>query len=255
MIKIVVSGIGGHMGKILSDMIINKNDNNIELVAGVDKFISTDSLYDGKVKCYKSFNEIDVDYDIVIDFSHHDMTKELIDSAVKNNKKLVIATTGQTTDELDIIKNAAKNIPIFFAANYSLGVTLLIDLAKKAAATFDDADIEIVETHHNRKIDAPSGTALAIASGIKEVRNNTNFVLGRRGQKKREKNDIGINSIRMGNIVGIHEVLISTNSQTITLKHEAHDRAVFAEGAISAAVFIKDKPAGMYSMDDIVKDK
>lgn len=254
MIKIVVSGIGGHMGKILSDMIINKNDNNIELVAGVDKFLSVDSLYDGKVKCFKSFTEVNVDYDFVIDFSHHDMTKELVESAVKNNKTLIIATTGQNEDELKMIKNASKNIPIFFAANYSLGVTVLIDLAKKAVATFDDADIEIVETHHNRKIDAPSGTALAIGNAIKEVRPNANFVLGRNGHKKREKDDIGINSIRRGNIVGIHEVLISTNSQTITLKHEAHDRAVFAEGALSATKFMLGKGAGLYNMDDIVKN-
>lgn len=254
MIKILISGICGHMGKILSNMIINKNDNNLTLVAGVDKFSTVKSLYDGKVKCFQSFNDIDVEYDIIIDFSHHDMTKELVECAVKNNKKLVIATTGQTESELEMIKNASKKVPLFFAANYSLGITLLIDLAKKAAATFDDADIEIVETHHNRKIDAPSGTALAIANGIKEVRNNSNFVFGRSGEKKREKNDIGINSIRMGNIVGIHEVLISTNSQTISLKHTAHDRAVFAEGALSAAVFINDKKEGLYDMKDIINN-
>ena len=254
MIKIVVSGIGGHMGKIVSDMIVNKQDNDMQLVAGVDKFLSADSLYDGKVKCFKSFNDVNVDYDFVIDFSHHDMTAELIESAVKNNKTLIIATTGQTEDELNMIKEASKKIPIFFAANYSLGVSILIDLAKKTAELMPDADIEIVETHHNRKIDAPSGTALAIAKALKEVRSNSNFVQGRDGQKKREKDDIGINSIRMGNIVGIHEVLISTNSQTITLKHEAHDRAVFAEGALSAAKFMVGKGAGLYSMNDIVKN-
>ena len=250
--KILVSGIMGHMGKILSDMIMD--DKELFLVAGVDKYKKVDKLYDDKVVCYGSFDAVKEDIDVVIDFSHHSMTKELVDYGVSKNKILVIATTGQTKEEIEMIKEASKRIPIFFSANYSLGVNLLIDLVKKTVATMPDADIEIVETHHNRKIDAPSGTALAIANSIKEVRPNSNFVMGRSGQKKREKDDIGINSIRMGNVVGIHEVLVSTNNQTITLKHEAHDRAVFAEGAISAAKFMENKKAGLYDMDDMLKD-
>ena len=252
--KILVSGICGHMGKILSDIIVNNSDDNICLKAGVDKYKKIDELYDGQVKCYNNFSDVKEDIDLVIDFSHHSMTKELVDYGVSKNKILVIATTGQTKEEIDMIKEASKKIPIFFSANYSLGVNLLIDLVKKTVGIMPEADIEIVETHHNRKIDSPSGTALAIANGIKEVRPNSNFVMGRSGQKKREKDDIGINSIRMGNVVGIHEVLISTNNQTITLKHEAHDRAVFAEGAISAAKFMADKKPGLYDMDDMLKD-
>ena len=144
-------------------------------------------------------------------------------------------------------------MPIFFAANYSIGISILIDLAKNVAKNMKDADIEIVETHHNRKLDAPSGTALKIAEGIKEVRPDANFVFGRNGNKKREKNDIGINSIRIGNVVGIHEVIVSTNNESITLKHEAYTRALFAEGAVRAAKFMDGKPAGMYNMKDMLK--
>ena len=135
----------------------------------------------------------------------------------------------------------------------SVGIALLCELAKTTALTFPDADIEIVETHHNRKLDAPSGTALMLAEAIESVRAGLNRVLGRSGMQKREKNDIGIHAIRMGNVIGRHEVIIGTDSQTITLTHEAHDRALFAEGAVTAALFLADKPAGYYTMQDMVK--
>ena len=164
----------------------------------------------------------------------------------------MLATTGQTEEEKAMITKAAESIPVFFAANFSMGVALLIDLAKKAAQTMPDAEIEIVEAHHDRKLDAPSGTALAIANAIKEVRPEATFNMGRSGYAKREPNEIGISAIRMGNIVGIHEVMIGTQNQTITLKHEAHSRALFAEGALQAAAFIADKPAGLYNMESLI---
>lgn len=251
--KILISGYYGHMGQVLKDMLLN--DNELELVCGVDinaKNINDENLKD-KIKVFENFNEVDVDFDLIIDFSNHLATKDLINFVVEKNKSLVLATTGQTKEELDIINEASKKVPIFFAANYSIGVSILIDLAKNVAKNMKDADIEIVETHHNRKLDAPSGTALKIAEGIKEVRPDANFVFGRNGNKKREKNDIGINSIRIGNVVGIHEVIVSTNNESITLKHEAYTRALFAEGAVRAAKFMEGKSVGMYSMKDMIK--
>ena len=151
-----------------------------------------------------------------------------------------------------MICEASKKIPVFYAANYSIGIAVLIETAKNIIKHMKNADIEIVETHHNRKLDAPSGTALKIAEGIKEVRSDANFVLGRSGNKKREKNDIGISAIRIGNVVGIHEVLVSTEHECISIKHEAYDRGLFAEGAINAVKFMKGKAAGLYGMKEML---
>ena len=164
----------------------------------------------------------------------------------------MIATTGQTDEERAKVAEAAKTVPIFFAANYSVGVALLIKLAKQTAAVMKDAEIEIVEMHHDRKVDAPSGTALAIGRALQEVRPEATLVTGRSGMGKRTKEEIGIHAIRMGNVVGTHEVIVGTNNQTITLKHEAHSRALFAEGALAAAEFLIGKPAGLYDMNALL---
>lgn len=243
--KVLISGLCGHMGKILSDLV--KQDSDLELVCGVDKNIT-----DIDTLCFKSFNDVNVDVDIIVDFSHHSLTKEMVDFAKKKQLPLVIATTGQTDDEKKIISDAANELPIFFAANYSVGIATLIKTAKQVAKQFKDADIEIVETHHNRKLDAPSGTALRLAEGLKEVRPDANLVLGRSGNQKRDKKDIGINAIRIGNVVGIHEVMISTEHECISIKHEAYDRGLFAEGAINAIKFMKGKGKGLYGMSDML---
>lgn len=248
--KILISGYSGHMGHVLKELVTN--DDELELVAGVGKSIENNTC-DGNVKLFNDFNSINIAVDAIIDFSNHIITKDLISYAVKNNIRLVIATTGHTDEEKNLISEASKKIPIFFAANYSVGVAVLIEEAKRVASVFKNADIEIVETHHNRKIDAPSGTALKIAEGLKEIKPNANIVCGRSGQKKREKNDIGVNSVRLGNVVGIHEVMISTEHECITLKHEAYDRGLFAEGAINAAKFLKNKTTGLYVMNDLLK--
>ena len=241
--KVLISGCNGHMGKVLSDMV--RQDTELTYACGVDKSGKTENAAE---PVYKTFAEVDVEVDVIIDFSNHSLTSDMIEFATKKNIPTVIATTGQTEDEKNIIREATKKIPIFFAANYSIGIAVLIDAAKNVAAKFQNADIEIVETHHNRKLDAPSGTALKIADGIKEVRPDANFVLGRSGNKKREKNDIGINSIRLGNVVGVHEILISTEHECLSLKHEAYDRGLFAEGAIKAAKFLKGRKPGLYDM-------
>ena len=246
--KVLVSGYNGHMGQVLSKMI--KDDNELELICGVDKAINSEG---DTLKCFQSFDDVNINVDIVVDFSHHSLTKELVDFGIKKNLPLVIATTGQTDEEKNMINEASKKIPVFYAANYSIGIAVLINEAKNIVKAFPNADVEIVETHHNRKIDAPSGTALKIADGLKEVRSDANFVLGRSGNKKREKNDIGINAIRLGNVVGIHEVLVSTEHECISIKHEAYDRGLFAEGAIKAIKFMKGKPAKLYNMNDMLK--
>ena len=149
---------------------------------------------------------------------------------------------------------ASREIPVFHSANMSLGIALLVELAKTTAKAFPDADIEIIEKHHNRKLDAPSGTALLLANAIKEIRKNAKFIFGRGGQAKREVEEIGIHAVRMGNIIGEHEVIIGTDTQTITLKHEAHSRALFAEGALAAADYLCGKSAGLYDMERMISE-
>ncbi len=191
--------------------------------------------------------------DCIVDFSHHSCVGALLDFAVRKNIPAVVATTGHTEEETALIKNAAKHIPVFFSANMSLGVALLVELAKTAAAAMPDAEIEIIEKHHDRKLDAPSGTALMIANAICEVKDGSYINLGRSGQGKRTPEEIGIHAVRMGNIVGEHEVIVGTQNQTITLKHEAHSRALFAEGALAAAAFLVTCPRGLYDMKSLVK--
>ncbi len=237
----IINGAGGQMGKAIYACIMRSQPDA--------KIFSVDKNGDGYMK---NLSEITEKADCIIDFSHHTATKELTDYAVRTGTPVVIATTGQTDDEWEMIRNAAKNVAVFNSGNMSVGIALLIKLAKQAAAAFPDADIEIVETHHNRKADAPSGTALMLANGIKEVRPDAEIVTGRSGYGKRTKNEIGVQSVRMGNVVGIHEVHINTGTQCITLKHEAYDRALFADGAFAAAQEIIAKPAGLYNMNDIL---
>ncbi len=246
--KILLSGIKGFMGKEVVKL-CNAGVRDGVIAAGVD--INADGT-EG-VPCVKTFAEAPVDVDCIIDFSHFSLTEDLLKFAVKNHLPLVLATTGQTQEQKEAIRQASKEIPLFFAANYSLGVALLIELAKKTAQTFPDADIEIVETHHNRKVDAPSGTALAIFEAIKQVRHRAVSKLGRSGVSKRTPDEIGIHAIRMANIAGIHEVIVGTANQTITLKHEAHSRALFAEGALAAAEFLIKKSPGLYQMNDLIE--
>lgn len=248
--RILISGLGGHMGRELYNL-CEAGCRGAEAVAGVDAF----GWQNTPIACAKSFDEAVTDVDCVIDFSHHANTLPLLDFAVKHQLPLVLATTGQTEEEKAAIRQAAQSIPLFFAANFSVGVALLIELAKKAAAAMPDAEIEIVEAHHDRKLDAPSGTALAIADALKTVRPDAEVVTGRSGAGKRQPNDIGIHAIRMGNIVGEHTVLIGTQNQTITLKHEAHSRALFAEGALAAAAFLcEGKAPGLYDMHSLLGD-
>jgi 4-hydroxy-tetrahydrodipicolinate reductase len=190
--------------------------------------------------------------DVLVDFSNHAAIWDIMDYCESKKLPVVVATTGHTEKELERIAEATEKIPVFHSANMSVGVALLTRLVKQAAAIFRGCDVEIIEKHHNRKLDAPSGTALLLADAVKTQRPDAVYQYGREGIHKREPNEIGIHALRMGSVVGEHEVIFSTDSQTITLKHEAHDRALFAEGAIAAANYIIDKPKGLYRMENLL---
>lgn len=245
--KFIVNGAGGAMGKVLCDII--ESSGKHETVA----FCSMEYTTDKENLIYSNIKEFDGEADCIIDFSHHSATKDVTEYAVERNIPLVVATTGQTEEEKQMIEMAAKKIPLFCSANMSFGVAILSCLAKIVAKAIPDCDIEIIEKHHNRKLDVPSGTALLLADSIKSVKDECEYNIGRHENGKRTKNEIGIHAVRMGNEVGTHEVIFATNSQVITLKHEAENRGLFAEGAITAAEFLRGKDAGYYNMDDILE--
>ena len=237
--KAVICGANGAMGK---------------LICGIlgDEVIGKVSI-DGENGVPKTFDELGVvDADMVVDFSHHTAISSVLAYAKKIGAAAVIGTTGHTEEEKAMIYAAAQEIPVFFSGNMSLGVAVLCRLAREAAGYFPDADIEIVETHHNRKVDAPSGTALMLFNAIKAVRPNAVANCGRSGECKRTRDEIGISSLRMGTVVGVHEVHIHTGSQCLTLKHEAVTRAMLADGAVAAARFMEDKGVGLYNMESIL---
>ena len=247
--NILLNGICGFMGREVKKL-CDSGYRGASLAFGIDP--SADKS--GEAVIFPSFEDVlTVDgVDCIVDFSHHSVTPALLEFAKANNLPLVLATTGHTDDEKALIVEAAEDIPLFYSGNMSLGIALLIELAKTAAAAMPEAEIEIIEKHHDRKIDAPSGTALMIADAIREVRPASYANCGRSGQGKRTAEEIGIHSIRMGNIVGEHEVIVGTNNQTITLKHEAHSRALFAEGALAAASFIVAQMPGLYDMNSMI---
>ena len=246
--RVIVNGIGGRMGQAIRDL-AKTEFRGVQIVAGCDIASVVCSCF----PVYSSLDAISESADCIVDFSNHTGAPKLLEYAAKRNIPVVLATTGHTAEEIDIINEYGNKVAIFRSANMSVGVAVLAELAKTAAAAMPDADIEIIEKHHNRKLDAPSGTALMLANAIKTVRETAKYVFGRHGQSKREREEIGIHAIRMGNIVGEHEIIIGTDNETITIKHEAHDRALFAEGALAAADFIKGKPAGIYDMQSMLK--
>ena len=244
--RVLINGITGHMGQIVLSL-VNEGYASSTFAGGVSPDVAVEN--NGQ---FKSFASCNVDADVVVDFSFHSGVGELIAYCISKKLPVVVATTGHTAEEKALIEQASKCIPVFYSANMSIGVAVLADLAKKAAAAFPDADIEIVETHHNRKVDVPSGTALLLANSIKEVRPSVEYNIGRPENGKRAKEEIGIHSLRMGNYFGKHEIYISTGSETLTLTHEAHNRTLFGEGALKAAAFIIGKQPGLYNMKDMM---
>ena len=237
--RAVICGANGAMGK---------------LICGIlgDEVVGKVSI-DGENGVPRTFDDLGpLRADVVIDFSHHTAAPEVIRYAKAIGAAAVIGTTGHTPEEKALIQAAAKDIPVFYSGNMSLGIAVLCRLAREAAGYFPDADIEIVEVHHNRKVDAPSGTALMLFNAIREVRPEATAHCGRAGEGKREKSEIGISSLRMGSVVGVHEVHIHTGTQCLTLKHEAVTRAMLADGAVEAARFMEGKGPGMYNMENLL---
>ena len=237
--RAIVCGANGAMGKLICDIL-------------GDEVVGRVSI-DGANGVPKTFAELGaVSADVVVDFSHHTAVADVLAYTKKIGAAAVIGTTGHTPEEKALIYAAAEEMPVFYAGNVSLGIAVLCRLVKQAAAYFPDADIEIVEVHHTRKVDAPSGTAHMLFNAIKEVRPNAYENCGRSGEGKRTRDEIGIHALRLGNVVGIHEVHINTGNQTLVLKHESGSRAMLADGAVAAARFMEGKAAGLYDMECIL---
>lgn len=243
--KIIINGAGGRMGKALADIIVSGGKHTVVAYCSIE-FITNESE-----NIYSSISEFHGEADCIIDFSNHAATESVINYALQRKMPIVIATTGQSDDEKAMINKASEEIPVFYSQNMSLGIALLSCLAKITTKAFPDADIEIVEKHHNQKLDVPSGTAILLADSIKSIKNDAEYVVGRSAYGKRDKKEIGIHSLRMGSEVGTHEIVFAMGSQVITLKHEAENRSLFADGAVSAAEFLVKQEPGFYNMDNI----
>ena len=250
MVKILISGALGKMGKKVAEVVNNCAD--AEIVCGVDKVCSSELPF----PVCDGFSSVKKDVDVIIDFSSPANLDALLSFSKEKKCGAVLCTTGYSDDDIKKINDTAKSIPLFRSANMSLGVNVLIDLVKKAAATLPDFDAEIVEMHHNEKADAPSGTALMLADGIKEVLPDNYNVYGRSGKTgKRNKNEIGIHALRGGTVVGEHKVIFAGKNETVVLSHSATDRGVFAEGALKAALYLSKKKNGLFDMSDMINGR
>ncbi|MGN0612880.1 MAG: 4-hydroxy-tetrahydrodipicolinate reductase [Porcipelethomonas sp.] len=252
MTKIVICGANGKMGRKVHECVSTRED--CITAAGID--MNTQQYADFPI--YKSLGELSEKPDVIIDYSHPSALDSILEYCMTTGTPVVLATTGYSEEQISDIKKASSQIPVFFSWNMSLGINLLVQLAKKATSILGEQfDIEIIEKHHNQKIDAPSGTALMIANAINDTRNNEmKYTYDRHSvRRKREANEIGIHAVRGGTIVGVHEVLFAGNDETITISHSAASKNVFAEGSVNAAVFVKDCKPGLYDMGNVVEQK
>ena len=249
MVKILLNGCLGKMGQAVEACVNERED--VIISCGVD-IANGDRTY----PVYSCFVDVREEPDVIVDFSNPLVLDDMLDFALTHKTPVIICTTGFSDAQVDKIKNASKEIPVFYSGNMSLGINVLIALSRMAAKVLSDSfDIEILEKHHNQKIDAPSGTALMIADAISEEKRGAQYVYDRHAyRKKRERSEIGIHSVRGGTIVGEHEVIFAGHDEVVSIKHQAQSKGVFASGAVNAAVFIKDKSAGMYDMTDLLKE-
>ena len=246
MLRVIISGYSGSMGKVLTKCA--NEDSELEIVCGSSK----DDL-DVPFKTYHKMREVEESADVIIDFSHHSTIDDTLSYAIKTKTPIVIATTGFNDEELTKIKKASNIIPIFHSSNMSLGVNVLVKLVKEAAKSLNGFDIEIIEKHHNKKLDAPSGTAVMIANGVKEVLPDSEYIYGRHGRSdKRSSNEIGIHAIRGGTIVGEHTTIFAGHDEVVEIKHSAQSKDIFAKGAIAAAKFLVKQEAGYYNMNNML---
>ena len=248
--RILMHGCNGRMGLVITELA--KTQDDVEIVAGVD--ITGEKKSDFPV--FDSIEKCDVDFDVIIDFSTAKAVDNLIDYALSKGKALVLCTTGLSDEQLKKVEEASKKIAILRSGNMSLGINTVIKLLKEATKTLANAgfDMEIVEKHHNKKLDAPSGTALMLAEAMNSVMNNEyHFVFDRsQVRQQRDAKEIGVSAVRGGSIVGIHEVTYAGPDEVIEIKHTAYSRNIFGNGALAAAKFLADKEAGLYGMDAVV---
>ena len=249
MIKIIMHGCNGRMGQMITGLAAA--DSDVEIVAGVDAFDDGHNKY----PVYKSIAECDIEADCVIDFSTASAVDELLVKCAERKMPCVLCTTGLSDKQLELVKETSQKTAILKSANMSMGINLMLKLLKEAADVLAPAgfDIEIVEKHHNQKLDAPSGTALALADAVNEEL-GYDYVYDRSGRReKRPKKEIGISAVRGGTIVGDHDVIFAGSDEVITFSHTAYSRGVFGKGAIQAAKFLAGNPAGMYDMSDVIE--
>lgn len=250
MIRVLMSGCNGKMGQMITGLV--KEDEQVEIVAGIDTYTGISNTY----PVFKSFTDCDVEVDVVIDFSNAAALEGLLAYCISKQVPAVICSTGYSEEQLQKIKEASEKVAILKSANMSMGINLLLKLLKDAAKVLAPAgyDIELVEKHHNQKLDAPSGTALALADSINDALNNEyNYVYDRsQVRQKRDSKEIGISAVRAGTIVGEHEVIFAGTDEVIEFKHTAYSRSVFGKGAVEAAKYLAGKPAGMYDMSDVI---
>lgn len=248
MINVFVNGCNGRMGRTVISQI--ENFDNLNLIGGFD--ITKDDT--ATFPIFNDFKDIDVKIDVIVDFSYITMTLDMLEYASKNHIPIVIATTGFTAEQENRIKEYSKKLPIFKSSNMSFDINLMSRIVAEVAKKLSNADIEIIETHHNQKKDAPSGTALLLADAINEVFDNKKeYVFDRHSKsEKRSSNEIGFSSIRGGNIVGEHTVQFFSPYETFEIKHTSYSRNLFADGALKAAEFLVNQPNGFYNMNDLV---
>ena len=253
MVRLIMHGCNGKMGQVITKIV--KEDTNAEIVAGVDKYQGIQNEY----PVFSDIMECDVEADVVIDFSNAAAVDGLLDYCVNKQVPVVLCTTGLSEEQLAKVKGTSGKVAVLKSANMSLGINMLLKLLQDATKILAPAgyDIEIVEKHHNQKVDAPSGTALALADSINEVLDNEYDYKYDRSQerKKRDKKEIGISAVRGGTIVGEHEVIYAGEDEVIEFKHTAYSKAVFAKGAVSAAKFLSGKGPGYYDMSDVINAK
>ncbi|MDE5763937.1 MAG: 4-hydroxy-tetrahydrodipicolinate reductase [Ruminococcus sp.] len=249
MTNIAICGANGKMGKTIYNCVKDRDD--CKVIAGIDLY--TEQYADFPIVANPA--GLPVKPDVIIDFSNPASLDGLLEYCLSTGTPIVVASTGYSDEQISQIKSASEQIPVFFTFNMSLGINLLVQLAKKAAEVLGDRfDIEIVEKHHNQKLDAPSGTAIMLANALNETLDNSkHYVYDRHSRRqKREKSEIGMHAIRGGTIVGEHDVIFAGNDEVITLSHSAASKTVFAEGSVKAAIFLKDKPAGLYDMQMLI---
>ena len=250
MVKIIMHGCNGKMGQVITDMV--KNDDTAEIVAGIDVVDNRDNGY----PVFTDIDACDVPADVIIDFAAAVAVDKLLDYSVKHKIPVVLCTTGLSETQIAKVEEASRKVAVLRSANMSLGINTLMKLLKEAANIFAPAgyDIELVEKHHNQKVDAPSGTAIALADSINEARNNEYEYVYDRSQvrKKRDKKELGISAVRGGTIVGEHEVIFAGVDEVIEFKHTAYSKSVFAKGAVEAGKYLAGKSAGLYNMSDVI---